>query len=116
MKPPFIRIPEQKWEKLGRNMPIQDVNFSVRGGLKSKSEAVFFIRLNCKVNYDTAFNIQLGNAQRSTVERVVFGDGVFPAYNAKPGDVFPVVIKIPANLHPVTKVTVEDIKFGEIVR
>ncbi len=116
MKPPFIRIPEQKWKKLGRNMPVQDVNFSVRGGLKSKSEAVFFIRLNRKVNYDAAFNIQLGNAQRSIVERIVFGDGVFPAYNAKPGDVFPVIIKIPNNLHPVTKVTVEDIKFGEIVR
>ena len=114
LKKPFIKIPTEKWQKLGRELEISDPNFSIRGGLAGKNEAIFFIRLNKKVNYDSAFNIQIGNNNRVEIDRVVFGNGIFPAYNAEPGDIFPVKVKIPIKMIPVNRVAVESIKFGEI--
>lgn len=111
LKPPVIQIPQEKWESAGRNIPVQNPNFAVRGGIVSdksgQRSAVFFVRLLNIVDLDVETDIQLYDGKKLINERFLFGDAVYPACFAKPGECFPVRIPLPGDFGDVKSFSVE---------
>jgi len=111
LKPSVVQIPQDKWESTGRNIPVQNPNFAVRGGIAGNSSgercAVFFVRLLNKVDLDVETDIQLYDGRKLINQRFLFGDGAYPACFANPGDCFPIRIPLPADFGDVKTFSVE---------
>ncbi len=110
-KPPVVQVPPEKWELCGRNIPVQNPNFAVRGGIVSdksgQRSAVFFVRLLNKVDLDVETDIQLYDGKKLINERFLFGDGVYPACFAKPDECFPIRIPLANDFGDVKSFSVE---------
>lgn len=110
-KPPVVQIPPEKWESCGRNIPVQNPNFAVRGGIAGtipgERSAVFFIRLLNKVDLDVEADIQLYDGKKLINERFLFGDGVYPACFAKPGECLPIRIPLANDFGDIKSFSVE---------
>ena len=110
-KPPVVQIPQDKWASSGINIPVQNPNFAVRGGIAGdkagQRSAIFFIRLLNKVDLDVESDIQLYDGKKLINERFLFGDAVYPACFAQPGECFPVRIPLPDDFGDVKSFSVE---------
>lgn len=97
-KPTVVYIPENKWAMSGQDIPVANHNFAVRGGITDSNgqrTAIFFIRLLRKVDLDVEADIQLYDGKKLIYQRFLFGDAVYPACFASPGECFPIRITIP---------------------
>lgn len=111
VKLPVVQIPQEKWASAGREIPVKNPNFAVRGGVAGNSSgercAVFFVRLLNKVDLDVETDIQLYDGKKLINERFLFGDAVYPACFASPGDCFPIRIPLPDDFGDVKSFSVE---------
>ncbi len=110
LKPPVVYIPENKWATTGQEIPVANPNFAVRGGITSSNgqrTAMFFIRLLHKVDLDIEADIQLYDGKKLIYQRFLFGDAVYPACFASPGECFPIRIAIPDDFGQLQSFSVE---------
>ncbi len=111
LKSPLVQIPQGKWELAGKEITVDNPNFAVRGGIAADSSgkrcAVFFVRLLNKVDLDVETDIQFYDGKKLINERFLFGDGVYPACFASPGDCFPIKIPLPDDFGDVKSFSAE---------
>jgi len=110
LKPTVVYIPENKWGAIGHEIPTTNPNFAIRGGITDSNgqrNAFFFIRLLHKVDIDVEADIQLYDGKKLIYERFLFGDAVYPACFASPGECFPISISIPGDFGQLQSFSVE---------
>jgi len=110
LKPAVFNIPEKKWAQVGQNIPVANQNFAVRGGITSvdgQRMAIFFVRLLHKTDLDVETDIQLYDGNKLIYQRFLFGDGIYPACFASPGDCFQVRIPLPDDFGKLQSFSVE---------
>lgn len=88
-KLPFLReIGEAEFSRLGVEIPQNDPAFSARLVRTPRGSALLLIRLRERADHDVEINLSLRRNGRATTRRLYFGDGVYPAYCARPGEVY----------------------------
>ena len=86
---PFIRnIPEENFQQLGLPLPQDNPDFAARLTRSPRNTPVLLLRLLRKVAYDVEINLSLRLPQRTVTRRLCFGDGVYPAWSASPGETY----------------------------
>ncbi|MBQ6352786.1 MAG: hypothetical protein IJJ28_05925, partial [Lentisphaeria bacterium] len=90
---PFLRrCGEREFAALGEALPQDDPAFGARLVRTAAGGALLLLRVNDAVAYDVAIDLRMRQAGKNVHRRLRFGDGVYPAWCAKPGEVYTVAL------------------------
>ena len=100
LTPPLVTLSNEQWNSIRNKIAIDDANFELKTILETRDDKLI-IRLFLKVikvpDYDVFIKLNVsGNGQNKEFS-CLFGNGFYPAYFAKPGEVYPFTAVVPAS-------------------
>ncbi len=90
--PFMIRGGEEKFSTLGSPLAQDDSAFEARLARAPDGAGILLIRVRKKVEYDVAPDLKMLQSGKAVHLRLRFGDGVYPAWRAMPGEVYCVAL------------------------
>lgn len=90
--PFMLRCGEEKFSAMGISLPQEDSAFEARLARAPDGGGILLIRVRKKVRYDVAPELKMRQAGKPVHLRLRFGDGVYPAWYALPGEVYCVAL------------------------
>lgn len=86
---PFLRMmSESEFSGIGIELPQENPSFAARLARTPHGGTLLLIRLRRRVHSDVEILLELRQNGRNVARRLRFGDGVYPAYRARPGEVY----------------------------
>ena len=89
--PFLLRRPPEEFAVWGKPLPQEDPAFEARIA-PARNGSVLLIRVNKKVAYDVIIELEILQDGKLSRRKSRFGSGVYPAWQARPGDICAVVL------------------------
>lgn len=98
LTPPLVILSNEQWNSIRNKIVVDDANFELKTILETRDDKLI-IRLFLKVikvpDYDVFIKLNVYGSGQTKFFPCLFGNGFYPAYFAKAGEVYPFTVLVP---------------------